>query len=135
MSGSPRDLAVLDHWSTSLERSRARRARSGSSAPSRRGNDGLALLSISSGAELRARDLSDMQAWELSLGRPPSVKERSILTQYYDRQLRGFQNDTGAAQQVAQDDFSAAGVPLPEAAAMVSVARTIFNSDAFITRE
>ncbi len=27
MPGSPRDLAVLDHWSASLERSRARRAR------------------------------------------------------------------------------------------------------------
>jgi peptidoglycan hydrolase-like protein with peptidoglycan-binding domain len=67
MSGSPRDLAVLDHWSASLERSRARRSRSGTRKAS--ATAGSSVLLSAEGRAARARDLTDVQAWELSLGR------------------------------------------------------------------
>ena len=80
MSGSPRDLAVRDHWSESLERSRARRARS---AGTRSRNVGAqpassALLSAD-GRAARARDLADVQAWELSLGRSRARRRAAQL--------------------------------------------------------
>jgi peptidoglycan hydrolase-like protein with peptidoglycan-binding domain len=80
MSGSPRDLAVLDHWSASLERSRERRART-SGARARRGAPTAAqrssiarspLVELRSAATRPApgpRDLADELTWELSLGR------------------------------------------------------------------
>ena len=76
MSGSPRDLAVADHWRASLERSRSRRARAGrgllrrpavSAAPS-------PLL-----AEQRLRDLADEEPWELSLGRSRARRRAAEL--------------------------------------------------------
>ncbi len=68
MSGSPRDLAVVDHWSASLERSRERRARA-----SRRGVRRIAGASpsvlLNKRAHPQPRDLADEEPWELSLGR------------------------------------------------------------------
>ncbi len=81
MSGFPRDLAVVDHWADSLERSHARRARAG------RGRAGhtprasvslAALLDARSGAR-RARDLADEQTWELSLGRSRARRRAAEL--------------------------------------------------------
>ena len=69
MSGSPRDLAVLDHWSASLERSRARRARNGMRTRNTRADAPSTVLLSAEGRAARARDLADAQAWELSLGR------------------------------------------------------------------
>ena len=91
MSGSPRDLAVLDHWSASLERSRARRAGKGTHARRTRADAPSPLLLSAEGRAARARDLADVQAWELSLGRsrarrrarelrfaPPSTRAKRV---------------------------------------------------------
>jgi peptidoglycan hydrolase-like protein with peptidoglycan-binding domain len=80
MSGSPRDLAVREHWSTSLERSRARRARSGGTRSRNVGAQSAssALLSAD-GRAARARDLADVQAWELSLGRSRARRRAAQL--------------------------------------------------------
>ena len=80
MSGSPRDLALSDHWSASLERSRARRARSG--AARTRNSSGRAPSPVMMSAEARAaraRDLADDQAWELSLGRSRARRRAAQL--------------------------------------------------------
>jgi peptidoglycan hydrolase-like protein with peptidoglycan-binding domain len=71
MPGSPRDLAVVDHWSASLERSRARRSRV-DRARARR--DVHASSSLSALLDPRSplqhvRDLADEEPWQLSLGR------------------------------------------------------------------
>jgi peptidoglycan hydrolase-like protein with peptidoglycan-binding domain len=76
MPGSPRDLAVLDHWSASLERSRSRRARA-QRGPLRRGAHAKTAASSSSlsallehrGAPRQPRDLAEEEPWQLSLGR------------------------------------------------------------------
>jgi peptidoglycan hydrolase-like protein with peptidoglycan-binding domain len=79
MSGS-RDLAVVEHWSASLERSRERRARAvrPRSRRTRRLTDPRSLLrpSVLAGP---ARDLSDELAWELSLGRSRARRRASEL--------------------------------------------------------
>jgi peptidoglycan hydrolase-like protein with peptidoglycan-binding domain len=66
MSGSPRDLAVLDPWEASLARSRARRER----AASRRTGGSPLRLSKLIDARNRVpstRDLADSEPWDLSL--------------------------------------------------------------------
>lgn len=70
MPGSPRDLAVVDHWDASFERSRARRARTSRG----RTRDGVHAGSRSALLELRTgqvpvRDLAEVEPWQLSLGR------------------------------------------------------------------
>jgi peptidoglycan hydrolase-like protein with peptidoglycan-binding domain len=69
MSGSPRDLVVLDHWNTSLQRSRERRART--SRGRMRGSHpspSLAVLLDVRGLQ-HERDLAQDLPWQLSLGR------------------------------------------------------------------
>jgi peptidoglycan hydrolase-like protein with peptidoglycan-binding domain len=80
MSGSPRDLAVLEHWSASLERSRERRARAGLGRARRSASPGAApsLLSMRGGAP-SARDLADEEAWDLSLGRSRARRRAAEL--------------------------------------------------------
>jgi peptidoglycan hydrolase-like protein with peptidoglycan-binding domain len=71
MPGYPRDLAVVDHWSASLERSLARRGRN-AGARARRGahsSSSLATLLDARGALRLPRDLADEEPWQLSLGR------------------------------------------------------------------
>jgi peptidoglycan hydrolase-like protein with peptidoglycan-binding domain len=66
MSGSPRDLAVLDPWEASLARSHARRER----AASRRTASSALRLSKLIDARNRipsTRDLADSEPWDLSL--------------------------------------------------------------------
>src|SRR4051794_10640246 len=80
MSGSPRDLAVSDHWSNSLERSRARRERQ-----ARRDRTARAALSVltplgrTPRPQDRARDLADELLWELSLGRSRARRRAAEL--------------------------------------------------------
>jgi peptidoglycan hydrolase-like protein with peptidoglycan-binding domain len=109
MPGSPRDLAVVDHWSESLERSQARRARarrrtrrpsptagiatnsalshpeghtlagapSGAHPLGRRQAGSLAALLDARAGEVR--DLADMHAWQLSLGRSRARRRAAQL--------------------------------------------------------
>jgi peptidoglycan hydrolase-like protein with peptidoglycan-binding domain len=79
MSGSPRDLAAVDHWNASLERSLARRgrARRGRMRVGDRPNPSLAALL---GARLlEARDLAEEQPWQLSLGRSRARRRAAEL--------------------------------------------------------
>lgn len=80
MSGCPRDLAVLEHWSSSLQRSRARRDRA------ERGRGGRTVFAkgpsfsalIDPGRALE-RDLADDETWELSLGRSRARRRAAEL--------------------------------------------------------
>jgi peptidoglycan hydrolase-like protein with peptidoglycan-binding domain len=79
MSGSPRDLAVPEHWSASLDRSRARRARN---ARRRTPRAALAALTPAIGrerAEANARDPAEELHWELSLGRSRARRRAAEL--------------------------------------------------------
>jgi peptidoglycan hydrolase-like protein with peptidoglycan-binding domain len=68
MSGFPRDLAVLDPWDASLERSRARRARA-RRGRIRNANNALAAMIDTRSRAVEERDLAEELPWELSLGR------------------------------------------------------------------
>ena len=78
MSGSPRDLAVPDHWSDSLARSRARRERASRRTP----RAALATLTPALGhqrTEDSVRDLAEELHWELSLGRSRTRRRAAEL--------------------------------------------------------
>jgi peptidoglycan hydrolase-like protein with peptidoglycan-binding domain len=82
MPGSPRDLAVVDHWSASLERSRARRARAQRGYGARRGThagSSLAALLDNRGILRQPRDLADEEPWQLSLGRSRARRRAAQL--------------------------------------------------------
>lgn len=68
MSGSPRDLAVLDPWEASLNRSRARRERT---AGKRAGSSPLRLSNLVDARNRvpSPRNLADSEPWDLSLQR------------------------------------------------------------------
>jgi peptidoglycan hydrolase-like protein with peptidoglycan-binding domain len=81
MPGYPRDLAVVDHWSASLERSLARRGHAGSAHP-RRGAHASSTLSTlldARGALRQVRDLADEEPWQLSLGRSRARRRAAQL--------------------------------------------------------
>jgi peptidoglycan hydrolase-like protein with peptidoglycan-binding domain len=82
MPGSPRDLAVVDHWSASLERSRARRARA-ERGSLRRGahtsTSSLTALLDRSGTMRELRDLAEEEPWQLSLGRSRARRRAAQL--------------------------------------------------------
>lgn len=73
----------------------------------------------------------------LCLSREPSVRELTVLQGYFDKQKAAFAGDEKAAQKFI------GSTPLPELkqgdipqnAALVAAARTVLNTDAFITRE
>src|SRR5438128_6204 len=105
MSGLPRDLAVVDPWNASLERSRARRARA--RGHTRRHRSGVPIASLfSSGnaadgpAVLRAgaevpRDLAAPELWELSLGRS-RARRRTAELQFVPAGSRAKRASLGA---------------------------------------
>lgn len=81
MSGSPRDLAVDEHWHASLERSRARRDHA-AHVRARRTATSLTAPSIllDAGTGVRdPRDLADAEAWHLSLGRSRARRRAANL--------------------------------------------------------
>jgi peptidoglycan hydrolase-like protein with peptidoglycan-binding domain len=81
MSGSPRDLAVVEPWNASLQRSRARRARAQRGLTRRGAYDTPSLSSlIGVRNDVREpRDLADEQAWHLSLGRSRARRRAAQL--------------------------------------------------------
>src|ERR1700749_3592706 len=89
MSGYARDLAALDPWEASLQRSRARRQRTSTrSARGKRANGHSSVLTKVSPISLAAlidvrreaaRDLSDSETWELSLGRSRARRRAAQL--------------------------------------------------------
>src|SRR5450631_986511 len=80
MSGCPRDLAVLEHWSSSLQRSHARRDRAGrgrTKGASRSGD--ASILALMDQARALRRDLADDETWQLSLGRSRARRRAAEL--------------------------------------------------------
>jgi peptidoglycan hydrolase-like protein with peptidoglycan-binding domain len=81
MPGFARDLADLDPWEASYTRSRARRARAGGASRTRRGAH-TASSSLSELIDVRrrvARDLAEIEPWELSLGRSRARRRAAQL--------------------------------------------------------
>ncbi len=84
MPGYARDLATLEPWEASLARSRARRRRDATTTR-RGGSSKLALVSpVSLAASIdarreAARDLSEREPWDLSLGRSRARRRASQL--------------------------------------------------------
>jgi peptidoglycan hydrolase-like protein with peptidoglycan-binding domain len=81
MPGSPRDLAVVDHWSASLERSRARRDRvqRGRTRRGAHASSALSVLLDTGGVLRQPRDLADEEPWQLSLGRSRARRRAAEL--------------------------------------------------------
>jgi peptidoglycan hydrolase-like protein with peptidoglycan-binding domain len=99
MPGSPpRDLAVLDHWSASLERSRARRARSSRRYRTRAIAHGAMTLTslLDARSVLGApRDLADEEPWQLSLGRS-RARRRAVQLRFVPTSSRAKRMSLGA---------------------------------------
>jgi peptidoglycan hydrolase-like protein with peptidoglycan-binding domain len=81
MSGYPRDLAVLDPWEASFERSRARRARARRKRARSSAGTGASLAALvdTRSQLLAGRDLAQEQLWELSLGRSQARRRAADL--------------------------------------------------------
>jgi peptidoglycan hydrolase-like protein with peptidoglycan-binding domain len=98
MPGSPRDLAVVDHWSASLERSRARRTES-RRGRTRRGAHAGARNALSTLLDARGplalRDLADEEPWQLSLGRS-RARRRAIELRFVPTSSRAKRLSLGA---------------------------------------
>jgi peptidoglycan hydrolase-like protein with peptidoglycan-binding domain len=128
MSGFPRDLAVVDPWDASLERSRARRARAGGArarrritgagSPLRANFDAFGIGSLL--AAHRAsdrRDLAAEQPWELSLGRS-RARRRAAELRFVPASSRAKRISLGAL--AALSVGPAAGLSEGQAAAATS---------------
>ena len=96
MPGFPRDLADVDPWMNSLERSLARRARAGSRrGPDHRGPLPLSSLLAGAGHSQRERDLAAGDLWELSLGRS-RARRRAAEIQFVPAGSRAKRISLGA---------------------------------------
>jgi peptidoglycan hydrolase-like protein with peptidoglycan-binding domain len=97
MPGFPRDLAVVDPWEASLQRSLARRSRGGG-ARKRNGAFSAPTLSTLIDARNRrvgVRDLSEEELWELSLGRS-RARRRAAELQFVPGSSRAKRISLGA---------------------------------------
>src|SRR5450631_994772 len=80
MSGCPRDLAVPDYWSASLQRSHARRDRAGRGRSKAAGRIADAsILTLMNPSRALRRDLADDETWQLSLGRSRARRRAAEL--------------------------------------------------------
>ena len=75
------------------------------------------------------------RAFLRALCREPSATERRVLREYFERQADAFRGDADSANALLAADAGLKQWPPDLAAAMVSVARTLINTDNFITRE
>src|SRR5579875_521116 len=124
MPGSPRDLAVLDHWNASLERSLARRARAqrGRSRPRRVAQSASALATLLDARASVPRDLAQEQEWELSLGRS-RARRRAAQLRFVPTSSRAKRASLGAI--AALTVGPGAAVALSGGAAPASAAGTV----------
>jgi len=97
MSGFPRDLAVVDPWNASLERSRARRARAARAGARGRKHSGAVLSPLIDARNRapQARDLAAEEPWELSLGRS-RARRRAIELRFVPASSRAKRISLGA---------------------------------------
>jgi len=97
MPGSPRDLAVVDYWSASLERSHARRTQT-QRGRTRRGTanaPSLSALLDARGARQQLRDLAEEEPWQLSLGRS-RARRRAVELRFVPAGSRAKRVSLGA---------------------------------------
>jgi peptidoglycan hydrolase-like protein with peptidoglycan-binding domain len=95
MSGCPRDLAVLEHWNASIQRSRARRARTGRGRRSAAFASQANLGALLSAERLTLRDLAEEEPWQLSLGRS-RARRRAAQLQFVPTGSRAKRVSLGA---------------------------------------
>jgi peptidoglycan hydrolase-like protein with peptidoglycan-binding domain len=97
MPGSSRDLAVLDHWSESLERSRARRSRANQGRVRRGAHAGVSLSALLDPRRQlqNVRDLADDEPWQLSLGRS-RARRRAVALRFVPTTSRAKRVSLGA---------------------------------------
>ncbi len=74
-------------------------------------------------------------AFALCFSRPPSVTELAALHSYVERQAQGFAKEPASAAALVNKELTKAGLTEAQAAALTAVARVLFNTDNFITRE
>jgi len=72
-------------------------------------------------------------AYELTLGRKATAKERARMAKYFDKQMTAFGKDPIKARAIFPAPIE--GEDPAEAAAWVGVSRVLLNLDEFITRE
>jgi hypothetical protein len=72
-------------------------------------------------------------AYEITLGRTPSVREAERMGKYFDETLRGLDHDPKTVEALFPNRIE--GVPQLQAAAWVELSRVMLNLDEFITRE
>ncbi len=80
------------------------------------------------------RDARILRAFEHAMARLPSEVELGVLSKYGKALAADFKKSTQDAQALL-NSYPIGGLPDHEAAALVTVARAIFNTDNFITRE
>jgi peptidoglycan hydrolase-like protein with peptidoglycan-binding domain len=95
MSGCPRDLAVTELWSSSLQRSRDRRARAGRSRSARNRPEHDAVVALLAPSARRVRDLAEEEPWQLSLGRS-RARRRAAELQFVPASSRAKRISLGA---------------------------------------
>ncbi len=117
MSGyARRDLADVDPWEASLQRSRARRERAQTKRTGGRGrtaatlvSGGLGPVSLAAMIDARreaARDLADSETWELSLGRS-RARRRAAQLRFVPNSTRARRASLGALVAMAAAPASA----------------------------
>ena len=74
-------------------------------------------------------------AFRLCVARAPSLQERELLKEYFERQQTYFAARPADAAELLRADPAASDSSLPDKAAWLSVSRVLFNTDNFITRE
>ncbi|MEM7012270.1 MAG: DUF1553 domain-containing protein, partial [Verrucomicrobiota bacterium] len=80
-------------------------------------------------------DAQIQHGYQLCFSREPSEHEARILSDYTNQQLQVWAANSDAAKRFATDELLAE-IDQPEmAATLVSLARVLFNTDNFITRE
>jgi peptidoglycan hydrolase-like protein with peptidoglycan-binding domain len=123
MSGS-RDLAVVDHWNASLQRSMERRARSGRSLTRRRPQLAKTSALLAKGALVqRPRDLAESEPWQLSLGRS-RARRRAAELQFVPAGSRAKRASLGALVAFSVAPAAAAQAPAPGGATTPEPATT-----------
>ncbi|HUF60767.1 MAG TPA: PSD1 and planctomycete cytochrome C domain-containing protein [Verrucomicrobiales bacterium] len=68
-------------------------------------------------------------------GRAPASREAELLIRYAEEQSEGFRLEPEAGMALLDENLQAMDLPPERVAALVCVARALFNTDNFITRE
>jgi len=76
-----------------------------------------------------------IRAFQLCFTRQPGPRELAALRAFFERQQASFAADPTASESLRSPEIAAAGASPEISAALVAVARALFNTDSFITRE